>query len=366
MMSEKMQTRNYGIDFLRIISMIMIVTLHVLGHGGIIEGSELYPIRNKIIWLMEILSYCAVNIYGIISGYVGYGRKHKISSLIYLYFQVIFYTLSISIIYMIKSQSIDWNMLKIAVNPVQFNVYWYFTAYFSLFFFMPFLNIILDRFTRNEMKKLIVCILIIFSLLPTIFYTDYSETKNGYSFLWLASLYLLGGYMKKYNIVFLKRKCLFGYSFCVLFTWGMKIGIISNILDAFSDSKIDFVQYTSPTIILCAVFLFQFFKNIKYKKSIINFITFFSPISFGVYLFHEEPLIRECFINGKFVEYLSKKFISCMLYIIITIIVIWLVGSLVDKIRLILFEFLKIQEFCKWIEKKVYCLGERINKNLIV
>ena len=55
-----------------------------------------------------------------------------------------------------------------------------------------------------------------------------------------------------------------------------------------------------------------------------------------------------------------------MLYIIITIIVIWLVGSLVDKIRLILFEFFKIREFCKWIEKKAYCLGERINKNLIV
>ena len=33
-----MKTRNYGIDFLRMISMIMIVMLHTLGHGGILRS----------------------------------------------------------------------------------------------------------------------------------------------------------------------------------------------------------------------------------------------------------------------------------------------------------------------------------------
>mgnify|MGYP004611784031 CR=1 FL=1 len=364
MRNEEKQIRNYGIDFLRIISMIMIVSLHVLGHGGLIDGSEIYPVYNKAIWLMEILAYCAVNIYGIISGYVGYGRKHKYSSIIYLYFQVIFYTLPIAVLYMIKSKYVDFDMIKMAINPIQFNVYWYFTAYFSLFFFMPFLDIVLDRFSRFEMKNLIISVLIIFSILPTIFYTDYPETKNGYSFLWLASLYLLGGYMKKYNIIFSKKTCALGYSICVLFTWGMKfyINFINNRFSVFHDLKMEFVQYTSPTIVLCAVFVFQFFKNIKYRKWMIKFIAFFSPISFGVYLFHEEPLIREHFISGKFVDYLSKNFISCMLHIIITVIVIWLVGSLVDKIRLILFELLRIDQFSDWIEKKGYRLEKRIKK----
>ena len=33
-------SRNHGIDALRILSMLMIVMLHVIGHGGIIKTSE--------------------------------------------------------------------------------------------------------------------------------------------------------------------------------------------------------------------------------------------------------------------------------------------------------------------------------------
>lgn len=30
--------RNYGIDALRLFSMLLVVTLHVLGHGGVLEN----------------------------------------------------------------------------------------------------------------------------------------------------------------------------------------------------------------------------------------------------------------------------------------------------------------------------------------
>ena len=36
-----MQERNYGIDFLRIISMFMIVILHILGNGGILASVQI-------------------------------------------------------------------------------------------------------------------------------------------------------------------------------------------------------------------------------------------------------------------------------------------------------------------------------------
>lgn len=35
---EYSKDRNYGIDLLRIFSMIMISVLHVLGHGGILDN----------------------------------------------------------------------------------------------------------------------------------------------------------------------------------------------------------------------------------------------------------------------------------------------------------------------------------------
>ena len=85
--------RNYGIDLLRIVSMIMIPVLHILGQGAILDCAIPFSTNYNVSWLMETACYCAVNVYGIISGYVGYGKKHSISRFLELYMQVLFYTL---------------------------------------------------------------------------------------------------------------------------------------------------------------------------------------------------------------------------------------------------------------------------------
>lgn len=72
-------TRNYGIDALRIVSMLMVVTLHVLGHGGVLKIAE--SEKYWIVWFLEISAYCAVNCYALISGYVGVYSKYKFSNL---------------------------------------------------------------------------------------------------------------------------------------------------------------------------------------------------------------------------------------------------------------------------------------------
>ena len=65
-----MKTRNYGIDFLRMISMIMIVMLHTLGHGGIYVLFLFYSVHYQIAWLLEVIAFGAVNTYAMISGFV--------------------------------------------------------------------------------------------------------------------------------------------------------------------------------------------------------------------------------------------------------------------------------------------------------
>ena len=52
MKAQSVDGRNYGIDLLRIVAMMMIPILHVLGHGGILDNSQIYPGKNKIVWLM--------------------------------------------------------------------------------------------------------------------------------------------------------------------------------------------------------------------------------------------------------------------------------------------------------------------------
>ena len=55
--------RNYGIDSLRIISMIMITMLHIIGHGGILDSEKAFSAKYEIIWFIELLAYCSVNNY---------------------------------------------------------------------------------------------------------------------------------------------------------------------------------------------------------------------------------------------------------------------------------------------------------------
>ena len=81
--------RNYGIDFLRILSMMFIVILHSIGKGGILDNATILSPQYKIAWYLECFACCAVNIFALISGYVSYrGKEEKIkySNLINLWF----------------------------------------------------------------------------------------------------------------------------------------------------------------------------------------------------------------------------------------------------------------------------------------
>ena len=114
--------RIIGIEFLRIISMFFIVILHVLGRGGILNNCELFSPNYFLAWLLEILAFCSVNCYGMISGYVGVNSNFKYSNIIKLWLQVLFYTLIITSIFMIFIPEVRMisNVIK-AMFPVLFN-----------------------------------------------------------------------------------------------------------------------------------------------------------------------------------------------------------------------------------------------------
>ena len=55
------EERNYGIDALRIVSMLMIVMGHVLRFGGIITNNELSSAKYFMVWFLEAACFVAVN-----------------------------------------------------------------------------------------------------------------------------------------------------------------------------------------------------------------------------------------------------------------------------------------------------------------
>ena len=90
-----MQTkRNIGIDLLKIVSMLMIVTLHMLGHGGVLDNMPPMSRCYQVAWLIEIACYGAVNCYALASGFLT--ARCNIRKLMELWLQVMFYSLLIN------------------------------------------------------------------------------------------------------------------------------------------------------------------------------------------------------------------------------------------------------------------------------
>ena len=135
--TETRKQRNYGIDLLRMIAMLMVVILHILGKGGVLQAAPPLSIRYETAWLLETAAYCAVDCYALISGYVGFGTRCRYADLAALWLRVVFYTVTITAVFaLVLPGSVSAGEWLRAIFPVMFNQYWYFTAYFCLFLFL--------------------------------------------------------------------------------------------------------------------------------------------------------------------------------------------------------------------------------------
>lgn len=58
-----------GIDLLRVISMIGVMVLHVLRHGGVLANAKILTLNYNLAQLLNILFCSAVNCFVLITGY---------------------------------------------------------------------------------------------------------------------------------------------------------------------------------------------------------------------------------------------------------------------------------------------------------
>ena len=354
-------SRNYGIDALRSVSMLMVVMSHVLVMGGILYSSN--PINHLIAYFLEISSFCAINCYALISGYVGIYSKYKISNLAFLWCRVAFYTVSINILFKcIAPESIDNQTLISSFFPVFSNQYWYFTAYALMFLFIPILNEGICRLSENSIRIIIYAVIAMSVIYPFVTdkWGDIFNLNEGYSTLWLAILYVIGGYIRKYG--FLKKLkshrtaiFLLLYLAFVLITFvSLKvIPIVSEQIFGYIKYDKILLQYNSITMLSAAVCLLLAFEQIEFSSFWIKIIAFFSPLTFGVYTIHEQKQVRARLIINSFV-WVAELPAYLMLPLVIGIVIgIFLICSIIDLVRHNLFKAFKLKKRLELLELKI-------------
>ena len=199
--NEHLNKRNYGIDLLRIFSMINIFNLHINLSSGLLSLNPKSQ-KYKGIRRLETFSYFGVNCFGLISGIVGY-KKYKFSNLIYLWILVFFYSVLKSIILSIKKE-ISKKSFILSFFPILITRQWYFNAYFSMYLFLPFLNQGINNINRKTYKKIVIFLIGFFSFYNLVGVllnkSNYHFLNGGYTTLWIIILYVIGGYFGKYII----------------------------------------------------------------------------------------------------------------------------------------------------------------------
>ena len=116
--------------------MYMVCLLHTLGKGGILNACPAETVSYRVFWLIEILAYCAVDGFAIISGYMAVDKPRKYEKLADMWFQAFFYSFILTALLTALGINGTWSktsMIKCAL-PVTFGPFWYFTAFFLLFF----------------------------------------------------------------------------------------------------------------------------------------------------------------------------------------------------------------------------------------
>lgn len=341
--------RNSGVDLLRIIAMIMVVVLHVINQGGVLNAAADNVANYLISSFFVAAAYGAVNCYALVSGYVGMDSKHKYTSIMQLFLQVIFYTLLVTaMFYFLNPDKYGIWSFKSALFPVSNESYWYFTAYFGMFFFAPFFNKMLNCLSKKEAKTLAISIIMVLSVIPCVFRKDVFKSEWGYSMLWLSALYLLGGCIKITEF----EKKLKQVSAFLIFILCIIITYLSTFLPGIN--KYTFLlTYTSPTVLISAVALLIWFSQLKINGGFKKLIAFFSPLAFGVYLIHTEPHIWNEVLLGRFASFAKLNSVMLVIAITGTVFVIWFVCSMIDFVRLSIFKLLHIRGMCVAIENRL-------------
>lgn len=353
--------RNYGIDLLRIVAMFFVLLLHSLGQGGILKNIAVNSVQYKACWFIEIFAYCAVDIFALISGYVSYNKeekKTKYSNYLNIWLQVVFYGLLVTGLFkFIKPEFVKNEDFYKVLLPVTNGLYWYFTAYTGLFAIMPFLNKGIAKCNEKTLKKLFVVIILVFSFWDII--GNRFVLLNGYSFIWIALLYIIGAIIRKCEIGKNMKiyHALVGIVLFSVIAYLYKIyGIEKNILNIKIDRNL-LVSYTSPMVLGSAILYIIAFSKMKFNETLKKVIGFFAPATFSIYILNNHAMIWNHVMKNLFVK-LANQSVGKIFIFVFGFSLIFVIGAmLIDKIRIYLFKICRI--------RKITCKVEEILNKII-
>lgn len=342
-----MNKRLNNFEALRILAMFMVIVLHYLDKGRLLTSTASeFTTMSYVAWLVEAFAIVAVNVYVFITGYFMCESNMKISRLLQIICQVLWYTLLIpvvlSVIGVVEPGSFDLYDLLRFVFPIHMKHYWFVTAYVILMLFVPFLNMGIQHMSQKQFAIATLLMTMYQTLPKSVLPVKFTDDEAGNTVLWMVCLYLIGAYIRKYGIPFfssLKKSlaCYIVSALCI-FASLLVMRVVYFKLDAFGESLNFAYHYNHIFCLAASVSLFYVFKHWEFKDSAVSrFVSRVAPYTFGVYLIHEHILVRDLW--PKWLKVAPTNNIGMFVFSLIWKVTLVLVAGLIlDWLRALVFK----------------------------
>lgn len=345
--------KEVGISVARLIAMLFVIIYHILSHGGLLFQAEKGTLNYNICWFIQGIVYCAVNLFAIISGYVGVKSSYRYGRFISLWITTFSYAVGMNFIFMAFGVSVSKQEIFNSLHPITSIYYWYISTYSLLFLFIPILNkAIKGSNLKQKIAMICGCVLI---LLVQLLNNDNKYSLGGFSghnSFWLIFLYIIGGAIATESILLerIRQKrliILLGALITVIFLAQYPLGYLHE------NYRWTLIRNTSPLIVMEAVLIFLICRNLKFNKRFEKLINLAAPATFSIYLIHDHHIFRQIFILDKFAKYSHENVIVLLGVIFGSSIAIFIGAIIIDKIRIYIINFIGLETAIKKIEDKI-------------
>lgn len=366
--------RNSGFELMRIVSMLLIILYHIIYHGNVIGLCTTENLKN-IFKIIEIIAMVHVNSFVLLSGYYQCNNLFKQTKVWKIINASWFYRIVIVFLFInLNLISIDKLTLFKDIFPLDIAHNWFIKYYVLLYLISPLLNASIKTISQKTYKRLLIILFITFSFLPWITRSQTFD-NNGYTLYQFIHLYLIGGYLKKYNVaenlIFMKKSNLFKrlilfiiIGICVLLNFSIYqlsskyTGANSFINELVVNIQTSHLSYNNPFILIQSISYFLLFSTFKFKNRFINSI---AALTIGIYLIHDNNYVRSYLYTWLNVNSTLVTSFTTILWLIFLAVGIFIVCAIIEFIRQKIFLFIYNRKTSTKLRNNYYKLLDKLN-----
>lgn len=344
------KNRSSNLEMYRIVCMLMIIAHHFVVNSGLtsVDGPILTNptgIKTLFLWMFGMWGKTGINCFLMITGYFMCKAEITLKKFLKLVLEIYLYKfIFFGIFFATGYESFSLSRVVKLLMP-----FWGFSndfvgCFLVFYLTIPFWNILIRNMTKKQHQLLLVLLLCMYSVLGSVpkFHISFNYVT------WFGVIYLLSSYIRLYPSKIFEKKKLWGL-LTILF---VLLGIASMfVMQFFMKSGGQYFVADSNKFLAVAVAVssFLYFKNIKIPYSkIINTI---GASTFGVLLIHANSNAMRTWLWKDVVDCVGNYSLSLgslIMYAIVSVLIIFLVCTLIDILRIRFIE----TPFFNWFDKK--------------